>query len=332
MIDLRIIAAFFVSLIVTVLVGLWLVPLLRRLKADQPIREEGPVWHNKKQGTPTMGGIMFMAGIAVACFAVGFQDVIRHNFHVLAFAVIFGLIGFLDDYNKLKKQQNLGLNAKQKFLLQLIAAFLFLWLLNALGYINSTLYIPFVNLVIEIPTVIYYVFAAFIIVGTVNAVNITDGIDGLAAGVTIPVAVCLTMIAALWNFTAMGIFSAALAGGLVAFLFFNFHPAKVFMGDVGSLFLGGAICAVVFVMDMPLILLPLGFVYFVETASVIIQVTYFKLTKIKLKEGKRIFKMTPIHHHFEETGWSEYKLFGIFTAVSAIFAAIAYFGVWNRVF
>jgi phospho-N-acetylmuramoyl-pentapeptide-transferase len=323
--DFRIIAAFFVSLIVTVLVGLWFIPLLRRIKAGQSIREDGPVWHNKKQGTPTMGGIMFIVGIGVACLVVGFQDFVPHNLLVFAFACVFGLIGFIDDYNKLKKRQNLGLNAKQKFILQLIAAFLFLWVLYELGYINSSLYIPFFNTVVEIPTIVYYVFAAFIIVGTVNAVNITDGVDGLATGVTIPVAVCLTMIAILWNFTAMGVFAAALAGGLVAFLFFNFHPAKVFMGDVGSLFLGGAICAIVFVMDMPLILLPLGFVYIVETMSDIIQVTYFKLSK-----GKRVFKMAPIHHHFEMIGWSEYKLFAVFTTVSAIFAVIAYFGVHNR--
>jgi len=321
-------AAFLISLAVTVGVGLALVPALRRMKAGQSIRQDGPVWHNKKQGTPTMGGIMFIAGIAAACFIAGFGEMRRGNFthlFVLAFAVIYAVIGFLDDYEKLKKKQNLGLTAKQKFALQLVVAVVFVLLIRLLGNLTTNLYIPFVNVTVRVPEPLYFAFAAFVIVGTVNSVNITDGVDGLATGVTIPVAVCYASIAFLWGYTALGVFAAALAGGLVAFLFFNFHPARVFMGDTGSLFLGGAVCAMAFAMDMPLILIPLGIVYFVETLSDLIQITYFKLTK-----GKRVFKMAPLHHHFEMCGWSEYKLFAVFTTVSAMFAALSYYGVFHR--
>jgi phospho-N-acetylmuramoyl-pentapeptide-transferase len=325
---LRIVLAFFVSFAVTGAVGLLLIPALKRIKAGQSIREDGPVWHNKKQGTPTMGGIMFITGIAVTCLTVGLREiregVLSHIF-VLAFALVYGAIGFIDDYNKLRKKQNLGLKAVHKFVLQLIAAVGFVLLMRFTGNLTPSLYIPFFNVTVHIPGLIYYMFAAFVAVGTVNSVNITDGVDGLATGVSIPVAVYFTLVACLWSFTALGVFAAAFTGGLIAFLFFNFHPAKVFMGDTGSLFLGGAICAMAFAMDMPLILIPLGIVYFMETLSDIIQVTYFKLT-----HGKRVFKMAPLHHHFEMSGWSEVKLFTVFTAVSVCFAVISYFAVFLR--
>ena len=325
---LQLAAAFAVSAVVTAIAGLWLVPALRKLKAGQMIRQDGPVWHNNKQGTPTMGGIMFIAGILVSCLTVGIISMRRGDFsHILvfSFALVYGLIGFIDDYQKLKRKENLGLRAKQKFVLQLLIAAIFLFFLHQAGYFSTVLYIPFVHANINIPAVLYFIFAAFVVVGTVNAVNITDGADGLATGVSIPVSICLMSIAMIWNFLAGGIFAAAMTGGLAAFLFFNFHPAKVFMGDIGAQFIGGAIAAMAFVMDMPLVLLPLGFVYFVETMSDIIQVTYFKLTK-----GKRIFKMAPIHHHFEMLGWSEYKLFTVFTSVSIIFSIISFFGVRGR--
>jgi len=317
-----------VSLIVTVVTGLVLIPALRRMKAGQSIREDGPVWHNKKQGTPTMGGIMFIVGITVAVLAVGFTEMLAGRFgHVaiLVFALVFGGIGMFDDYCKLKKKQNLGLTARHKFLLQLVVALAFVLIMHLLGNLTTYLYIPFFSVIINIPTPVYYAFAAFVIVGTVNSVNITDGVDGLATGVTIPVAICIMALAFFWGHTTVGIFSAALLGGLIAFLIFNFYPAKVFMGDTGSLFIGGAVCALAFAMDIPLLLITLGFVYFVETLSDIIQIGYFKLSK-----GKRVFKMAPLHHHFEMSGWSEYKVFAVFTAVSAIFAAISFFGVFQR--
>ncbi|MDR2570644.1 MAG: phospho-N-acetylmuramoyl-pentapeptide-transferase [Oscillospiraceae bacterium] len=321
--------SFIVSFAVSVIIALILIPILKRMKAGQSIREDGPVWHNKKQGTPTMGGIIFITGITITCLTVGFFEMREGRFghiSVLVFALVFAAIGMFDDYIKLKKKQNLGLRAKQKFALQLLVAIGFVVIMHLLGNLTTSLYIPFFDVTFLIPTPIYYAFAAFVIVGTVNSVNITDGTDGLTSGVTIPVAICILLLAFHWNHTTVAIFSIALIGGLAAFLIFNFYPAKVFMGDTGSLFLGGAVCAMAFAMDIPLLLIVLGFVYFIETLSVIIQVTYFKLTK-----GKRVFKMSPIHHHFEMIGWSEYKLFAIFTTVSAIFATIAYFGVVNMI-
>ena len=330
--------AFLFSLVFTAGTGYLLVPALRRMKAGQSIREDGPVWHNKKQGTPTMGGIMFIIGTAVVCVATGFTETRGHfSIHgsiysgvsshivVFLFALVFAAIGFIDDYEKLKKKRNLGLTAKKKFALQLGVALVLLFVMNITGNLKVNLYIPFFNIDFYVPKPLYYLFAAFVTVGTVNAVNITDGADGLATGVTIPVAVCLGLIAFLWGYTTLGMFAAALAGGLAAFLIFNFHPAKVFMGDTGAQFLGGAVCAIAFAMDIPLVLIPLGIVYFVETLSDIIQIAYYKLS-----HGKRVFKMAPLHHHFEMSGWSENKLFIVFTSVSAIFAALSYYGVQNR--
>ena len=324
----RLLISFILSFAVSVGAGLIFIPILRRMKVGQSIQEDGPVWHNSKQGTPTMGGIIFISGIAIACLTAGFSEMLAGNFthiFVLVFALVFALIGFLDDYEKLKKKQNLGLTAIQKFALQLLAAVAFVLIMEFRGNLTTNVYVPFFNITFAMPPVLYYIFASFVIVGTVNAVNITDGVDGLSSGVTIPVAITFSLIALLWGDVANGFIAAAVAGGLVGFLIFNFFPAKVFMGDTGALFLGGAVCALAFSMDMPLILIPLGFVYFIETLSVIIQVSYFKLTK-----GKRIFKMAPIHHHFEMCGWSEYKIFTVFTSVSVIFAVISYLGVMNR--
>ena len=324
----KFIIAFLISLVATVAAGLLLVPALQRHKAGQSIREDGPVWHNKKQGTPTMGGFMFIAGIVVSTLIAGLSEMREGRFShilVLVFSLVYGAIGFVDDYCKLKKKQNLGLKEMPKFLLQLIVAIGFILLLRLTGNLTESLYIPFFNITIPIPEPIYYVFAAFVPVATVNAVNITDGVDGLVTGVSIPVAIYFTFVACLWSLTEIGVFAAALTGGLIAFLFFNFHPARIFMGDTGSLFLGGAICAMAFAMDMPLILAPLGIIYIIETFSDIIQITYYKLT-----HGKRVFKMAPLHHHLELCGWSEYKLFAVFTAVSATFAVISYLGVYLR--
>ena len=320
--------AFFVSLVVTALVGLVLVPALRRMDAGQSIREDGPVWHNKKQGTPTMGGFMFIAGTAVACLSVGFAEMKSGGFnhiYMLLFAIIYSAVGFYDDFVKLKNKRNLGLRGWHKFVLQLVVAALFIVLLRVTGSLSPRIYIPFINISISLPEPLYFIFAAVAALGTVNGANLTDGADGLATGATIPIAVCFTIFSIIWSLTAAGIYAAALAGGLIAFLFFNFYPAKVFMGDTGAQFLGGAVCAMAFVCDMPLILIPLGIIYFVEVLSDIIQVAYYKLSS-----GKRFFKMAPLHHHFELCGWSERKLFTVFTAVSAVFAVISYFGVRNR--
>ncbi|MCL2820072.1 MAG: phospho-N-acetylmuramoyl-pentapeptide-transferase [Oscillospiraceae bacterium] len=325
---LTIIITFFISLLLTVAAALIFIPMLRRLKAGQSIQEDGPVWHSSKEGTPTMGGIIFISAILITSIIMGIPQMRDGNFSVIfimGFAVIYALIGFLDDFEKVKKHQNLGLRAKQKFALQLIAAVTFVLIMQFTGNLTTDVYVPFINITFSIPVILYYVFAAFVIVGTVNAVNITDGIDGLCTGVSVPVAAALAATAFTWGDNVNGIIAVATLGGLIGFLIFNFYPAKVFMGDTGSLFIGGLICALVFAMDMPLILITLGIVYFIETLSVIIQVSYFKLTK-----GKRVFKMAPIHHHFEMCGWSEYKLFTVFTAVSVVFAVLSYFGVSQR--
>ena len=321
--------ACFLSFAVTGLAGGKLIlPALRRLKAGQQIREAGPKWHATKAGTPTMGGLMFITGIAASIFAAGWQGMLAGDWshiYVLLFALVFGVIGFLDDYEKVKRHQNLGLTALQKFLLQLAAAILFLMLMRYEGRLSPDLYVPFWNNSIHLSWPVYMVFAAFVIVGAVNAVNITDGLDGLATSVSIPVALFFVSAATWWGYTQLGVFAAALLGGLLAFLLFNAHPAKVFMGDTGSLFLGGAIAGLAFAFDMPLALALVGIIYIIETLSDILQVGYFKLT-----HGKRIFKMAPIHHHFEMCGWSENKIVPIFTAVSTLFCALALFGVMNR--
>ena len=323
----KLLLAFALALAVSFCVGMFFVPFMRRIKAGQSIREDGPTWHMSKQGTPTMGGVIFIAGvISGIVFVIG--DMAAGNYvfiTMLAFSLVYSAIGFLDDFEKVKFKRNLGLTAGQKFMLQLAVAVVLIIILRINGHLSPNLYVPFFRVTWIMPEWLYYVLAAFIIVGTVNAVNITDGIDGLAAGVSLPVALACGAIAFKWGYLSVGVFSMALAGGLVGFLIFNFHPAKIFMGDTGSLFLGGAICAIAFGLDCPLALVPLGIVYIVETMSDIIQVAYFKAT-----HGKRIFKMAPLHHHFEMCGWNEYKVFTVFTAVSALFCVLAYFGVYDR--
>ena len=325
----EIILAGVVSLVITLAAGKLLIPALIRLKAGQSIKEVGPTWHKGKQGTPTMGGLMFIIGIGIAILILGWKGMLEGNFthlYVYVFALVFGVIGYIDDYQKVKHHQNTGLTAPQKFLLQLAAAVAFLCLMRYEGMLSPNLYIPFFNTHLVLPWVVYMIFAAFVIIGTVNAVNITDGVDGLSSSVTVPVAVFFAVLGGLWQgCSQLGVFAGALVGGLLGFLFYNHYPAKVFMGDTGSLFLGGAVAALAFAYDMPLILLLVGFVYLCETLSDIIQVTYFKLT-----HGKRIFKMAPLHHHFEMCGWKETKVVAVFAAVSTIFCVLAYLGVQGR--
>ena len=318
-----------VCFIVTAIAGKLLIPALVKLKAGQSIKEIGPSWHMTKQGTPTMGGLMFIIGIGLTIVVLGWQRMMAGSFvhlYVYLFALVFGAIGYIDDYQKVKHHQNTGLTAPQKFLLQLAAAVAFLCLMRYEGMLSPNLYLPFFNTYVVLNWVVYMVLAAFIIVGTVNAVNITDGLDGLSSSVTVPVAIFFTVMGIVWKqFPQLGIFGGAMVGGLFGFLLYNHYPAKVFMGDTGSLFLGGAVAALAFAYDMPLVLIPVGIVYICETLSDILQVGYFKLT-----HGKRIFKMAPLHHHFEMCGWKETKIVAVFTTVSVIFCALAYLGVMNR--
>ena len=325
----RILIAALVSFAVSAIAGKLLIPILRRMKAGQSIKEDGPTWHMSKQGTPTMGGLMFILGIAVAVVAAGWQD-FQHGLHnhivVFLFALVFGAIGFIDDFQKLRHHANEGLTAPQKFLLQLAAAIVFTLLLRKDGYLSPDLYIPFFNIeIVGIPWVIYMIFAAFVMVGTVNAVNLTDGIDGLATGVTIPVMIFYVAVSAWYGKSDLVTVSAAMAGGLSAFLIYNFHPAKVFMGDTGSLFLGGAVCGMAFALDLPLVIPIVGLVYVLEVLSDIIQVVYFKKTG-----GKRFFRMAPLHHHLELGGWSETKLFCVFSGATLILCVLAFWGVMYR--
>ena len=325
---LRIVISFVVAFVVAALTGKALIPALRRMKAGQSIKDIGPTWHRSKQGTPTMGGLMFIIGVATAVFLLGWKDFAQGRFggaFVFLFALVFGAIGYIDDYFKVKKHENTGLTAPQKFLLQLAAAILFTVLMRNHGYLSNALYVPFFHVTFLIPWPLYMVFAAFVMVGTVNAVNITDGIDGLAAGVTMPVALFFTAAACFWARYELGVFAAALFGGLCAFLIYNFYPAKVFMGDTGSLFLGGAVCGLAFALDIPLILITVGVIYIAETLSDILQVGYFKLS-----HGKRIFRMAPLHHHLEMGGWSEVKLFCVFTGITAVTCVLSFWGVMNR--
>ena len=326
-----------ISFGVTALLGKWMIPFLRKLHFGQTIREEGPQWHKKKQGTPTMGGIMFIIGIVVSvliCVPLFYNSTYDDTmlakarlFGGLGMALAFGFIGFIDDYIKVVKKRNLGLTVIQKLVLQFAAAAAYLATIALIGgdtgSRTSTL-IPFVGLV-DFGWG-YWILAAVVIVGVVNAVNFTDGLDGLNASVTFFVCIFLMMIAGLLNLLSMSILAVAIAAGCMGFLVYNFNPAKVFMGDTGSLFLGGAVCALAFGVNMPVLLLPLGIVYFAEILSVVLQVGYFKLT-----HGKRLFKMSPIHHHFEMCGWSEMKVCFVFSLVAAIGGLIAlalvFFGV-----
>ena len=324
----RMLLAALTAFVISVLVGWVLIPILRALHAGQSIKEIGPNWHKNKEGTPTMGGIMFIVAAIFAVLAFGWRDMAQGNWQpvfVLGFALVCGAIGFVDDYAKIRKHENTGLTAGWKFLLQLAAAIAFLTLLNSTHHLSPNLYIPFVNISRPLPWGVYLVFAAFVIVGCVNSVNLTDGLDGLAGSVTLAVSVFFAALSQWWDKGAVGVFAGALAGGLLGFLVYNFHPAKVFMGDTGSLFLGGAVCGMAFALDAPLVLVPVGVIYIAETMSDILQVGYFKLT-----HGKRIFRMAPLHHHLEMGGWSETKLFCIFSGITLALCCLGFLGVMYR--
>ena len=311
--------------VLTGVIGYFLLPVLRALKAGQSIREVGPTWHNSKAGTPMMGGLMFIFGLIV-CLVGNLITVEDYTvFYVLGLSLCFGLIGFLDDFYKLKFKRNLGLTSFQKAALQAAVSAIYLYVLYRSNSMSCDLYVPFVNVTVPIHPLVYIFFAMFVMVGCVNAVNLTDGLDGLCASVTLPVMVFFAAAAICMGKLDLALLPAALVGGLVAYLFYNWHPAKVFMGDTGSLFLGGVVCAMAFALDMPLVLILVGFVYIVETMSVILQVGYFKLT-----HGKRLFKMSPIHHHYEMSGWKEEKIVFVFAGVTALMCVLAWFGISGR--
>lgn len=315
-----------VSAVLTGVIGFFLLPILRALKAGQSIREIGPTWHNSKAGTPMMGGLMFILSLVI-CLLVQIPSIkTKTVFYVLGLGLCFGLVGFLDDFCKLKFKRNLGLTALQKAMLQMAVSALYLYLLLLDGSLTKNIYIPFVDAPIPVHPMLYIFFAMFVMVGCVNAVNLTDGVDGLCGSVTVPVMVFFAAVAVSMKKYDMALLPAALAGGLIAYLFYNWHPAQVFMGDTGSLFLGGIVCGMAFALDIPLVLLFVGLVYIIETLSVILQVGYFKLT-----HGKRLFKMSPIHHHFEMCGWKEEKICLVFTAVTVAMCVLAWIGIRGHI-
>lgn len=316
--------AIVIAAVITGLLGYFMVPFLHKIKFGQTIREVGPSWHKNKQGTPTMGGIMFIIGSSVAaviCIAFlwlnGGAETQLMLVKVMAgalMAVGFGIVGFLDDYISIKKHRNLGLTEIQKLILQFIIVGAYLLSVVFAGGTTETV-IPFLGSVDL--GFFYYILAAVFIVGMVNAVNFTDGIDGLNTSVTLVVALVFSVIAMLLNRVGLSLYAAAIVGAMIGFLFWNANPAKVFMGDTGSLFLGGAVCALAFGVNMPILLILIGIIYIVEILSVVLQVTYFKIS-----HGKRIFKMAPIHHHFEMCGWNENKICFVFSGVTLLAGVI----------
>ena len=303
----------------------FLIPKLRSMKMGQKILDIGPRWHKSKEGTPTMGGISFLASIILVLTAT---LVILHISGeslnalplvlTLSLALGNGIIGIIDDLTKFRKQQNEGLTAPQKFALQLAMAGAFIALLNLYGEIDTSLAIPFTGIELELGW-FYYIFALVFITGIINSVNLTDGIDGLASSVTLVVALFLSLLAFVSYGLELALLGAAMVGATLGFLVYNFYPARVFMGDTGSLFLGGLVAGSAFMIDSPLVIAIASVIYISEALSDIIQVGFYKLTH------KRVFKMAPIHHHFEKCGWSEIKIVIVFSLVTLIFSAVGFF-------
>lgn len=312
------------AFVTAIIAGPSVIRMLTAMHFGQKILDDGPTWHMNKENTPTMGGIIFILAIVapiLICLPAMISAGEYRPLLMLMLSLVFAAVGFVDDYTKIKKHRNKGLTAGQKLLLQIAAATLFVTVMRTMGYVEPVIIVPFVGAEIDVPWIFYLLFSVFVIVGCDNAVNLTDGIDGLCTSVTAVVAAFFSGVF-LYLDSPARLFSGALFGALAGFFIFNKHPARVFMGDTGALFLGGAVCAMAYACNMPLILVPVGIVYIVETLSDIIQVAYYKLT-----HGRRIFKMAPIHHHFEMCGWSENKIVAVFTAVTVIFCLLSYFGI-----
>ncbi len=323
----------FAVFIVTVLISRRLIPKLKSLKMGQPILDIGPRWHKSKEGTPTMGGLSFIiAAVAVSIvygivsYVVGGMAMLKTLlpfFITLIYAVLSGLIGVIDDRTKIVKTQNEGLTASQKFLLQVLSACLYVFAMRLSGAITTKLTLPFLNVTLELG-IFYYIIAILLLTGVVNSVNLTDGIDGLASSETFVVGAFFALVAFTLGNAALSATAALTIGAALGFLIYNFYPARVFMGDTGSLFLGALVVGMGFLANNPLIVLFAGLMYIIETASVMLQTTYFKYTRIRFGEGRRIFKMSPIHHHFEMCGWNEIKIVSVFSLAALVFCAITY--------
>lgn len=320
-----IIISFFVTLILSFII----IPILKRVKIGQIERDDGPESHLKKQGTPTMGGIIFIisiilctTGVNVILHIVGHSEMVKNLFPMLCLTVGFGVIGFVDDFKKLVLKNTKGLKPSYKMFGLLLISIAYTFFIIKFCNIGTETYIPFLKMDINITSGVYIVFAILVILATTNAVNLTDGIDGLSSSISAIIIAALTAIAMIKNETEVTIFGSIVIGSVLGFLMFNLHPARIFMGDTGSLFLGGVISSIALYLKMPLLLLIIALIPIIETLSVIIQVAYFKATG-----GKRFFKMSPLHHHFELSGWSENRVVMIFSLVTLLVCIIGIFSV-----
>ncbi len=313
-----------ISFAVSVVLAIIIIPILRKLKVGQVERAEGPESHLKKQGTPTMGGIiMIITMILVITGTYLFmtinnqKEVVDNLLPMLLLSLGFGIIGFIDDFQKLVLKNTKGLKPSYKMLGLLIIAVAYTIFITQFTDVGTQIYIPIWNQYITLPIYLYIPFAIFVLLGTTNAVNLTDGVDGLASSVCIIIITCLTVIGITSGISAVSILGSTVIGAVLGFLIFNLHPAKVFMGDTGSLLLGGVISGLALYLKMPLILIIIAFIPIIETVSVMIQVAYYK------KTGKRVFKMTPIHHHFELSGWKENKVVIVFSLITLVLCFVA---------
>ena len=304
---------------ITILVALIIIPILKKAKDGQIERDDGPESHLKKQGTPTMGGVIIIISMIVGVLIAhtyytlnGNGQIAQRLLPILCLTLGFGIIGFIDDYKKLVLKNTKGLKPSYKMLGLLIISVAFVLYLTEVLNIGTDTYIPVIKTYLNLPLWLYIPFAIIVILGTTNAVNLTDGIDGLSSSVCTIIITCITIIAILEGVLEISIFGSVVIGATLGFLMFNLHPAKVFMGDTGSLLLGGVISAMALYLKMPLLLIVIALVPVIETLSVIIQVAYFK------KTGNRVFKMAPIHHHFELSGWKESKVVIIFSIITLI--------------
>ena len=306
-----------VAFVATFVVGLFVMPILKKFKVGQVVRNAGPKEHLKKQGTPTMGGIIMLIVIVVilAINSIKYPTLILTIISILG----FGLVGFIDDYKKLVKKNTKGLSPLKKIFGLVLVTAIFIFMYLKIFKLGTDITLPFISSPITLSVGAFIIFIAFILIGTSNAVNLTDGLDGLASGVVAIIMTFFTIVAVKNSNTEMIILGASSVGTCLAFLLFNFHPAKVFMGDTGSLALGGAVAAIAIMMKMEVYLAIVAFVCIIDTLSVILQVTYFKLTK-----GKRIFKMAPFHHHLELSGMKETKVVILFWVITAILCFVAY--------
>ena len=318
-----------VSFTITLILSFIIIPILKRLKVGQLEREDGPESHLKKQGTPTMGGIIFMISIILCTIGVcgilhiaGKGEIAKKLLLMQCLTVGFGIIGFIDDYKKLVLQNTKGLKPSYKMFGLLIISIIYAFFIIKFCNNGTETYIPFFKLYLKLPVVIYLPFAILVILATTNAINLTDGIDGLSSSISAIIIAALTAIAMMKNSSEVVIFGSIVIGAVLGFLMFNLHPAKVMMGDTGSLFLGGVISSIVLYLKMPLLLLIIALIPIIETISVIIQVVYFKTTG-----GKRFFKMSPVHHHFELSGWSENKVVMIFSVITLFVCVLGIFAV-----